>query len=187
MNCRSVGGIKTEMQKRIDEEEALLEAWKEVTFPVKKDGTPFKAIQKNIKGAKYCKETYTLQPGEYELKVYIQSKLSGWVKDSISCYNQVERLDEKKKAKTENYMPKQTCLKQIYTYDLEDIKEEVAKRIKCLEWEITLLKEQFEKVDELYNDFSKAYHGALKQLADASGKDEDSALFYLIKDTVTNF
>ena len=187
MNCRSVGGIKTEIQKRIDEEETLLKAWKEVTFPVKKDGTPFKAMQKNIKGAKYCKETYTLQPGENELKVYIQSKLSGWVEDSISCYNQVERLDEKKKAKTENYMPKQTCLKQIYAYDLEDIKEAVANRIKYLEENLVTLHEQLEKVDELYNNFSKAYHEALKQLEEASGRDENSTLFYLIKDTVTNF
>ena len=37
----NLDGIKTELNKRIAVEEFYLKQWEAVTFPTKKDGTPF--------------------------------------------------------------------------------------------------------------------------------------------------
>lgn len=41
-NYYNLDGIKTQLNKNLSREKSLLEAWKKVTFPTKKDGTPFK-------------------------------------------------------------------------------------------------------------------------------------------------
>ena len=45
-NYYNLDGIKTELEKQIEETTAKLEAWENVTFPTKKDGTPFKGVRK---------------------------------------------------------------------------------------------------------------------------------------------
>ena len=45
--------IINELNKDIEIKKELLKAWQQVKFVTKKDGTPFKSIQKNIVGASY--------------------------------------------------------------------------------------------------------------------------------------
>ena len=124
-NFHNLDGIQTELKKRIAAQEARLAAWEAVTFPTKKDGSPFKVMSKNISGASYYMEAWAMQPGEYRLRVTTWADGSGYISSEIDVYCLVKYLpDENKRAKTQNYQPKLQYLEQVYTYDIDDIKEE---------------------------------------------------------------
>ena len=188
----NLDGIKTKLKKDISREKSLLAAWEEVTFPTKKDGSQFANFSKNIAGAKYYEEEYSMQAGEMELTVYTHDSMNGYIHDSIICYELVKYLkDENKLSKTANYMPKQICLEQVYKYDLEDIKEAIKNRIEYLKNRIDCLNKQMEIVDDCYNDFRRRYSEAIKTLKNNcsvagstgfSGGTND--IYYMILDTI---
>lgn len=185
-NLYNLDGIQTEIRKDIERKEAILAAWQAVTFPTKKDGTPFKIMSKNISGAALRSEDYAMQPGENKLKVFAWGKTTGYVESYIYAYCHVCDLkDEKKIEKTQNYMPKQAYLKQIYCFDLEDIKEAVSAKIENTKVELEQLRDQLEASETVYTEFRKAYSEALSKLAIDSKKAENSNLYYMIVDTVT--
>lgn len=187
-NYYNLDGIKTALKKEIEEKEAILKAWESVTFPTKKDGKPFAIMSKNINGATYKVGEYALTSDNVELKVVANNNYK-WTTDSIDCYTLVKYLRDKNKIeKTENYMPKQPCLEQIYKYDLEDIKEAVNNRIEFLKENVKSLKRQLEIADNAYTVFRKAYKEAMTVLDDVTEtkKDEYSFLKSSILDTIKN-
>ena len=186
-NLYNLDGIKTQLSLNIRATKARLEAWEAVTFPTKKDGSPFKVLSKNIDGATLYTEQYAMQPGENKLRVLTWADGSGYISSEIDVYCLVRYLkDEKKLAKTENYMPKITYLEQVYRYDLEDIKEAVAAKIDHLRAELAALEAAATLADTAYSNFRKAIGAALEALEKETAKDENSTLFYMIKDTVIN-
>lgn len=185
-SCYNLDGIKTSLKIEIEEREAILKAWENVTFPTKKNGEPFAVMSKNINGATYKKADYGLSANNVELKV-VANNNHKWTTDSIDCYTLVRYLKDKSKiAKTENYMPKESYLEQIYKYDLEDIKEAVNNRIKFLKENIESLKKQLEIADKAYIAFRKAYEDAMNVLDNVTEtkKDEYSFLKSNILETV---
>lgn len=181
----NLDAIKTGIEKEISVASANLEAWKKVTFPTKKDGKPFSVMSKNINGARYSLESYAMQPGEYELTVSSWSSAAGYVSDTVKAHELVRYLkDESMKAKTENYQPKQACLEQVYTFDLDDIKKAVADRIAYLENRIDDLKRQWEKADSVFKAFRNAYESAMNQLTEDCKEFSHSDLFYAVRDCV---
>lgn len=193
-NYYNLDGIKTMLRKEIAKNETLLEEWKKVKFVTKKDGTPFANMSRNFENAKYHKNDYVLQDGEYTLSVGGFCKLNGYVKDEILCYQLVKYLtDEAMILKTQNYMPKQSYLEQVYCYDLNDIKKAVFDRIDHLEKRIITLNNELGIVEKCFNDFVKAYSESVKTLECAcaeagtvgfSGTRND--IYYAILDTVQN-
>lgn len=187
-SCYNLDGIKTNLKNEIEEREAILKAWESVTFPTKKNGEPFAIMSKNINGATYKKADYGLSINNVELKVVANNNYK-WVTDSIDCYTLVRYLKDKSKIeKTENYMPKEPCLEQIYKYDLEDIKEAVNNRIEFLKENVESLKRQLEIADKAYTAFRRAYEDAMNVLDDVTEtkKDEYSYLKSSILDTIKN-
>ena len=183
-NLYNLDGIQTEIKKQIQHDAAILEAWKKVTFPTKKDGSSFKNMSKNISVASYHARPYALQPGEYEICVNAWYKMGGYISDEIKAHDLVKYIDDAKKAKTNNYMPKQSYLEQVYVYDLEDIKEAIQKRIEYLERRIENLTKQAEISCNAYKNFVNAYRAAVEQLASDAKKNDDSTLYHMIMDTV---
>lgn len=187
-NFYNLDGIKTALKKEIEEKEAILKAWENVTFPTKKNGEPFVNMSKNINGATYKKADYGLSANNVELKV-VANNNHKWTTDSIDCYTLVRYLKDKSKiAKTENYMPKELCLEQVYKFDLEDIKEAVNNRIEYLKGYVESLKKQLEIADKAYAGFRKVYEDAMAVLDNVTEtkKDEYSFLKSSILDTIKN-
>lgn len=187
-SCYNLDGIKTKLKNEIEEREAILKAWENVTFPTKKNGEPFAVMSKNINGATYKKADYGLSANNVELKV-VANNNHKWTTDSIDCYTLVRYLKDKSKiAKTENYMPKELCLEQVYKFDLEDIKEAVNNRIEYLKGYVESLKKQLEIADKAYAGFRKAYEDAMAVLDNVTEtkKDEYSFLKSSILDTIKN-
>lgn len=184
MNAYNLDGIKTNLYKELAVCEGALNAWKNVTFPTKKDGSEFAVFSKNINGARVSVISYAMQPGENELTVTFNVPMQGWKQDTIRLYELVKYLkDEKQIAKTANYLPKVPCLEQVYKFDLEDTKEAIKNRINYLEQRIAELKESLEKADNAFNAFKAAYASALDELKKNCGADGNT-LFYAIRDTV---
>ena len=68
-NYYNLEGIKTELNKRLSYEKSILQAWENVTFPTKKDGTPFKVMSKNFENAKFYNDITAWHDYEKKLKV----------------------------------------------------------------------------------------------------------------------
>lgn len=185
MDCYNLNGIIGNLEKEIDREESIVEAWEKVTFPTKKDGKPFAQMGKNISGARYNLESYAMQAGEYELSVTSWSKKQGYVSDTIKAHNLVRYLkSDTMRAKTQNYMPEQRYLERVYKYDLDDIKTAVRERIERGRATVAALKKSLERAEGAYKAFADAYTNALKQLAKDAGKEDESTLYYAVLDTV---
>lgn len=183
-NYYNLDGIKTELEKRLSYEKSILKAWENVTFPTKKDGTPFKVMSKNFDGAKLYLDNFAWRDYEKRLKVNIFDDLNGYISEDINCYNQVKYISDKSKLeKVSNIMPKEPMLEQMYVYDLEDIKEEIQKTINRHKENIVSLEKQIDQAEKAYNDFVADYKKAIENLVETCGAN-DNSLFYAVRDTV---
>lgn len=183
-NYYNLDGIKTELNKRLSYEKSILKAWENVTFPTKKDGTPFKVMSKNFDGAKLYLDNFAWHDYEKRLKVNTFDDLNGYISEDINCYNQVKYISDKSKLeKVSNIMPKEPMLEQIYVYDLEDIKEEIQKTINRHKENIVSLEKQIDQAEKAYNNFVADYKKAIENLVETCGAN-DNSLFYAVRDTV---
>lgn len=183
-NYYNLDGIKTELEKRLSYEKSILKAWENVTFPTKKDGTPFKVMSKNFDGAKLYLDNFAWRDYEKKLKVNTFDELNGYISEDINCYNQVKYISDKSKLeKVSNIMPKEPMLEQMYVYDLDDIKEEIQKTINRHKENIVSLEKQINQAEKAYNNFVADYKKAIENLVETCGAN-DNSLFYAVRDTV---
>jgi len=183
-NYYNLDGIKTELNKRLSYEKSILKAWENVTFPTKKDGTPFKVMSKNFDGAKLYLDNFAWHDYEKRLKVNTFDDLNRYISEDINCYNQVKYISDKSKLeKVSNIMAKEPMLEQIYVYDLEDIKEEIQKTINRHKENIVSLEKQIDQAEKAYNNFVADYKKAIENLVETCGAN-DNSLFYAVRDTV---
>ena len=181
----NVDDIKTNMKKDLAKAKAFCAAWENVTFPTKKDGSPFAVMSKNIQGAKYQTEQFAMQSGEFELTVFAHCPEAGYIHDEIKAYELIKYLkDPAKLAKTENYMPKQTYLEQVYKYDLDDIKKAVANRAAYWKEYAEDLETQIAGLDRVFQNFRAAYAEAMKTLEEDTAHYTHKDSFYAVRDCV---
>lgn len=187
-NLYNLDGIVTELKKRNAQDRAILAAWEAVTYPTKKDGKPFARMAQNISGAKYAAEAYTLQPGEMKITVttWGADYGVGYVSDDLNAYTTADRMTDAQQGKPGNLLPKVPGLKQIYLFDLDDIKAAIAARCDQLREWIATRENQIKQAHAAYSTFYAAYGAALDQLAAMTSKDFGGAtLYHAILDTVT--
>ena len=154
------------LTKELERIMAILTAWQNVTFPAKKDGTRFAVLSKNIEGAKLSLSDFAIQPGENVVTVYTHTPKNGYIHDYIYAYCMVKDLSatDPRKEKTQNYQTKQTYLNQVYTYDIDDIKQAIKTRIEYLCGQAADLKKEIAAADKAYNQFKKDYENAVTKL-----------------------
>lgn len=178
-------GIRTELNKDLIRYNALLEAWDKVTFLTKKDGSPFKNMKQNIKGASYKPIEHAIQAGQYRLTVYTVTKETGYIDDYIDCYDYVIDLkDPEKIAKTKNHLPQTTkWLKQVYKYDIEDIKKAVEIHKIQLKERIKETQENIKNLENAYNAFREGYKNLMSKLIENTNN--NATLKHAITETIT--
>lgn len=160
-----LGDIKRKIELEIKEKKMILRAWENVTFPTKEDGTPFKIMQKNIKGATYKTDRYAFRECEKDLYINTHSPDCGYTIDKIQAHDVVRYMkNNKAKEKPENIAPHEPLLEDIYVYDLDDIKEAVSAHIEYLKEEIILLNKQLQNVEKSYNAFETSYEKCKKRI-----------------------
>lgn len=181
---RNYEEIKKEMESRLNDSKARLEAWENVQIITKKDGTPFANMSKNFTGAKYHMESYG-RAGQYRLTLYYSNSKTSYNEDWLKCYTTEHymKADDPRRAKTWNFMPKETCFYQTYSYDLEDIKEALENYRMQLRENVYSYEKQLETLEEKF----KGVDAVLRQLkqellkADDGGKFHTSA-YYLLRE-----
>lgn len=187
MTCYDLDDIRAKLSNDLAEAEAKLKAWEAVTYPTKKDGKPFAILSKNINGAIYRAWRFAGRQGENELTVTAYTTKTGYISDSIHCWENVPDLtDDSKKAKTQNHMPKESIYKALYAYDLDDIKAAVNARCKFLSQYCANLRADLLQIDNAYHAYAKAIQTANAALETAltNNSTRDTYAYNLIKETV---
>ena len=181
----NMDGIKTAWEKDLSRYETIVKAWENVTFPTKKDGTPFKVMSKNINGARYIHSDCSLSPFGMKVIVSAWDERNGYVSDEFNAYEIAKYIKDGdiRKAKFEkNLAPHEHLLEDLYIYDLDDIKAAIAARIQYYKNKIETLKKDLVNLKTAYDDFKENYKNALiqleKQISHYSAID--------IKDTIVN-
>ena len=94
----AVERLKKEKEHNLARYIALKNTWENVTFPTKKDGTPFKTLSKNFNGAKYYIGAYSITDCNYILDVdTVVNHLDGgpeYVSDSIYCSENLKYMED---------------------------------------------------------------------------------------------
>lgn len=166
MNYYNLDGIQTEIKRQIKRRKCLITEWEKVTYPTKKDGTPFKNMSKNFDGA-----TYTAKDNSAKLSIYGWSEFNGYEYDSIFCHET--------KYENKQYV--------IIFYTVDQIKEKINERINDLKHELVSLEKQLEVSEKAYIEFKEIYENMRNQLKELSGcKDEqyNNSLFNAIYGTI---
>lgn len=164
MTCYDANDIRTSLEKDLIKAETLLKAWENVTYPTKKDGTPYAVMSKNINGATYAKCPWASREGEIDLTVYAHDDTNGYISDSIACYANADVLTDAQKSKPENLTLKCAGLKQLYKYDLEDIKTRVNDRIAYLTQYCAVLRGDMLRLGDAYSTYLAAINSARTEL-----------------------
>jgi hypothetical protein len=113
----SLDSINKQLLKEKEKAEVLAEAWRKVSYEVKKDGTPYKNVRKTLSGASYRRIPYAFDPYHNELDVHAWGAY-GNKEDTIPAYT--DHISECKKP--------ENIHEGIYVFDLNDIKDVVAER-----------------------------------------------------------
>lgn len=166
MNYYDLDGIQTEIKRQIERTKCLIEKWEKVTYPTKKDGTPFKNISKNFDGA-----TYTAKDNSAELSICGWSELSGYEHDTIFCHE------------TKYDHGQYTTI----LYDVNQIKEKINNRIDDLKDNLVSLEKQLEVSKKAYTEFQEVYENmrnSLKELSGCKNEQYGNTLFHAIYGTI---
>lgn len=166
-----VENLKKEKEKILAQYIALKNAWENVTFPTKKDGTPFKNVSKNFNGAKYYIGAYSITDCNYMLDVYtsVNYKNGGteYISDSIYCSENLKYM--KDSINPDNIREQGVCVEDQYLYDLNEIKNIlIPRRIKYYADQIHRLEIELQDFDKL----AVAVDETIQQL-----KNDNSELF----------
>lgn len=189
MKCYDLNDIRSQLTNDLTDAEAKLKAWQAVTYPTKKDGQPFAIMGKNINGATYRAYRFAGRHGENELTVTAYTSTTGYISDSIHCWENVpDLIDDGKKAKTQNHMPKECPYKALYAYDLDDIKTAVNARCDWLQQYCADLRADLQHIDNAYHAYAEAIHAANAALEATltNNRTRNTHAYSLIKDTVNH-
>lgn len=147
----TIENLKKEKECMLAQYIALKKAWENVTFPTKKDGTPFKNMSKNFKGAKYYIGAYSLTDCNYILEVNTCAEYSNgtseYISDEIYCSETLRYM--KNPINPDNIRKQGVCLEDQYLYDLEEIKKIlIPNRIAYYKNRIAQLTSELQKFDK---------------------------------------
>lgn len=164
-----IENLKKEKEKILAQYIALKNAWENVTFPTKKDGTPFKSLAKNFSGARYYIGAYSITNCNYMLTVDTIAKYNNgtteYISDDIYCSENLKYM--KDPINPDNIRKQSVCVEDQYLYDLNEIKNILIPR------RIKYYADQIHKLEAELQDFDKlavAVDETIKQLKNDNGE-----------------
>lgn len=156
----SLDTIQTNTKRRLAQNKAALNAWKNVKHLTKKDGTEFKLISKSFENAK-IDYNYVGKP---MLNVYFYDDYNGHSNDEIWLYDYYNAY-----SKTQKY-PENTYIDRVHYFTPLEVMEVISEKIKYYENVINEEKETLEKLEPLYIEYTNKlkvlYNEALEKCGD---------------------
>lgn len=144
---KDLKSIVKELENRIDEHEALLEAWQNVKRLHKKDGSDFSVLSKNFENAKVEYESYSIYPAKI-VKVWNRGKFGKYYDEEINC-TQLVRYS--KREIDPSRVIKETLLEDRYNLTVDEIFEDIATKIEYHKNRIEELQNQIVMAEKYYN------------------------------------
>ena len=144
---KDLKNIVKELENRIDEHEALLEAWQNVKRLHKKDGSDFSALSKNFENAKIEDEPYSIYPSKI-VKVWNCGNSGKYYNEEIKC-TQIVRYS--KREIEPSRIIKETMLEDRYNLTVDEIFEDIATKIEYHKNRIEELQNQIAMAEKYYN------------------------------------
>lgn len=158
--------VRSELTRNLNRYKSLKDAWEKVTYPTKKDGSPFKVLSKNFENATLKQWPYAIHTYQLVLNVYTYAKhengTSEAISDTIYCYSNTEER----------------------SLTLDEIKVLVADRIAYYKTLIKNVESDLKALHELYTSFYDSYKSAIDKLNAACA---DKSTYYAIKKCVTEY
>lgn len=186
---RNCNDIEEALKKEIAITKAIIEAWKNVRFVTKKDGTSFKNLSRNIENAYLFNESYHIKNVENKLRVFTRRKHNEgfYCEDVIDCYRSTQYWNDERIKTKPNNIVSGIYHYDIYVFDIEDIKNAVAERIKDKEEYLDSLMNQLMNLNNAFNNFYNGYSNLIDKLKkETFCKDIfGTKAYYMILDDVT--
>lgn len=162
--------IKADLIKQITEYEAKITLWKNVKRLTKKDGSDFKIFSKNFGNA----IVYSNYMGRNALKVNGWIKDLGYIEDEIGIWDYVDNTDLNPE---EHTIIQEAIWSRPYFYlTVDEIFAEINKIIEIYERNISSYRDELNKVDEVFTEFTEAIDAALAKLREKAG--DRTTLYY---------
>lgn len=120
----TIENLKRKKERELAQYTALKKAWEDVSFPTKKDGTPFKNMTKNFENARYYRSPHSLTDCNYVLTVSATAKYrtsSEYISDELKCSATLRYM--KNPVNSNNIRKQGAYVEDQYLYDLEEIKK----------------------------------------------------------------
>ena len=183
---KDLKNIVKELENRIDEHEALLEAWQNVKRLHKKDGSDFSVLSKNFENAKIEDEPYSLYPVKI-VKVWNCGKSGKYYNEEIKC-TQIVRYS--KREIEPSRIIKETLLEDRYDLTIDEIFEDIATRIEHHKNRIEELQNQIVMAEKYYNlvvEKMQEVKAILNEVCADKVNGNNLDLRYALEDVVKNY
>lgn len=157
--------FETEINKKIEYNQTLMDAWKKVTRNRTKDGKDFKTLSKNFTGCEFVDYPYSIIDGhrEKEITVYARSAYGGYINDCIKDTSiHVDGIDPDR-------VMKETCLVPYYVLNADEIEAEIKKKIEYYENTVNSLNDQKQRVKKALAAYKIGFAKLLSNLEDNTG------------------
>ena len=183
---KDLKNIVKELENRIDEHEALLEAWQNVKRLHKKDGSDFSVLSKNFENAKIEDEPYSIYPVKI-VKVWNCGKSGKYYNEEIKC-TQIVRYS--KREIEPSRIIKETLLEDRYDLTIDEIFEDIATRIEHHKNRIEELQNQIVMAEKYYNlvqNKMQEVKTILDEVCDNKVQGKNLDLRYALEDVAKNY
>ena len=165
----AVERLKKEKEHDLAQYIAIKTTWEKVTFPTKKDGTPFKNVSKNFNGAKYYIGAYSITDCNYILEISTVVKhpdgSTEYISDRIYCSENLKYM--KNPINPDNIRKQGAYVEDQYLYNLNEIKNIlIPKRIKHCADQIHRLEVELQNFDAI----AVAVDETIQKLKNNNGK-----------------
>ena len=183
---KDLKNIVKELENRIDEHEALLEAWQNVKRLHKKDGSDFSVLSKNFENAKVEDESYSIYPAKI-VKVWNCGKSGKYYNEEIKC-TQIVRYS--KREIEPSRIIKETLLEDRYDLTIDEIFEDIATRIEHHKNRIEELQNQIVMAEKYYNlvqNKMQEVKTILDEVCNNKVQGKNLDLRYALEDVVKNY
>ena len=186
-NVRNLEDIRKELESRIAEYKAEIEAWRNVEILKKKDGSDFALKSKSFKNAKWYIESYS---DEFHPKLKCYGRVGyRYVDFEIDAYIYTDNLPESDARKNLGKSAG-SFMRPTYVFSVDEVAEAIKARIAVCEKRVANVSAQLAESEVIYNEFFGSVNAALAKMRETCKKfKEDNyacSLEYLLRDAMAN-
>lgn len=117
---------KEKLERDLDRNVTLLNAWRSVTRNYKKNGESFSNLKQNFNGVSVYNAPYSMHSKEKEIHVHAKSERNGYISDSIS---NSECVKYTKFQISEDRVIKESFLEPYFYLNADEIQEKINSKI----------------------------------------------------------